>query len=285
MITSREVCISGFASLSREWANELPESVEVWAMNEAHYYLKRKASRWFQLHPKNWRAAPAGVKAYSAMAFCGTCGWGENGRADVQAEIDTVKEKAEAHFAKNPDHDVEAGTVRVRKNGYGRTPNHLKWLKQCGVPVYQMKIDDRIPTSVKYPYDEIVERYGHAWITNEKRPYLTSTVAYMLALALYEHENGMPIDKLYLAGVELAIGTEYFDQRPCVEYWIGRLEEAGIEYVPSPYGQSILNGPIYAREHSSPLNPKSMGTPVGVPGVEMPVVSMLEDEDGNAVGF
>jgi len=254
-------------------------------MNEAHYYLRRPASRWFQLHPRNWRATAPGIKAYSALAFCDTCGWGENGRADLQPQIDEVNRKAQAHADKYPDHDVEAGTVRVRKNGYGRTPNHLKWLKRCGIPVYQMKVDERIPTSTLYPYDEIVERYGHAWITNVKRPYLTSSAAFMLALALYEHDNGDTIDRLYLAGVELAIGTEYFDQRPCVEYWIGRLEQAGIEYVPSPYGQSILNGPIYAVEHSSPLDPKSMGEAVGIPGQPMPVVSVTEDEDGNAVGF
>lgn len=281
----REICISGFASLTRDWANELDDHVEIWAMNEAHYYLKRKASRWFQLHPKNWKAAPKGVTAYSAVGYCNTCGWGENGRAD---QVNATHAAAQKHADRYPEHDVEAGIVRVHKNGYGRSPNHMKWLKKFDGPVYQMKIDKRIPGSVQYPYDEIVERYGHAWITDKKRPYLTSTAAFMLALALYEHENGQTIDTIRLAGIELAIGTEYFDQRPCVEYWIGRLEQAGIEYIPSPYGQSILNGPIYAVEHFAPLKPESMGTPVGLAQNTDSgggTVAIMEDEDGNAVGF
>lgn len=281
----REVCISGFASLSRDFANEMPEHIELWAMNEAHIFLKRKATRWFQLHPKSWRASPVGQKAYVTNAICTTCNWAENASPEKQDQVKAVYQKAQIHATKNPEHEVRFGTVRVRKNGYGRAPYHMKFLKTCGVPVYQMKVDPRIPTSVKYPYDEIVERYGRVWLNGKKRPYLTSTAAYMLALALYEHENGNTIDRIHLAGIELAIGTEYFHQRPCVEYWIARLEQAGVEYVPSPYGSGLLQGPIYAIEHNEPLHPESMQTMHFAAAEDSPVVAIMEDEDGNPVGF
>ncbi len=80
-------------------------------MNEAHTYLKRKASRWFQIHPRNWNEAKS--KEY---------GW----PTDV----------------------------------YGRPPQHIELLQKLSVPVMMQEVDERIPTSVKYPLDEIKERYG-----------------------------------------------------------------------------------------------------------------------------
>ncbi len=191
---AREICISGFASLSRDWVNDLEDHVEIWAMNEAHYYLRRRASRWFQLHPKYWKSAPKGMKALGAIGWCETCGWGETGRSDIREQIDNVQKACSFHKTKYPDHDVKGGIKKIHKNGYGRAPAHLKWLKNFDGPVYQMKIDKRIPNSTLYPYKEIVERYGKLWFEQQKRPYLTSSAAFMLALALYEHENGDIID-------------------------------------------------------------------------------------------
>ncbi len=281
----RHICVAGFASLSREWANELPDSVELWAMNEGHYHLKRPASRWFQVHPKNWRAQPVGIKAYATVGTCSTCGWGDTGTPDKEESVKRVHQMTQNHANKNPEHDVEFGTVRMHKNGYGRPPHHLKWLKNCGIPVYQQKVDPRIPTSVKFPLEEIRKKYGYEWVGGHQRPYLTSSAAYMIALAVYEHDLGDTVDTLYIAGIELAIGTEYFHQRPCVEHWLGIAVGRGIKLAPSPYGTAILQGAIYAVENSEPLFPDSMmGTPLTVPE-NAKIASVLEDEDGNAIGL
>lgn len=253
-------------------------------MNEAHYYLTRPASRWFQIHPKNWNAQPVGIKAYSRVAHC-ECGWGVNGSPEKQEDIEAVQRAAQSHANKFPEHVVHAGTVRMRKNGYGRPPHHLKWLQNCGIPVYMHKVDKRVPTSVEYPYDEIVERYGSVWANGKKRPYLTSSAAYMLALVVLEHDRGQTVDKLYLAGIELAIGTEYFHQRPCVEHWLGIMKGKGIEVVQSPYGTSLLTGPIYAREHTQSLFPESLKAMEFTLPANAPLASVKEDEDGDPIGL
>lgn len=90
---------------------------------------------------------------------------------------------------------------------------HLGWLWDCSVPVYMNAVDPHVPTSVVFPYHKIGSHYRH---------YFTGTVAYMLALAALEE-----VDEIHLWGVEMAGGTEYEDQRPCTEYWLGVLETQG----------------------------------------------------------
>lgn len=87
---------------------------------------------------------------------------------------------------------------------------HLDFLWDCGVPVYMFERDESVPTSVPYPFHEVGSRY---------RPYWTSSVAYMLSLAAYEK-----VDEVHLWGIEFASTTEYEQQRPCAEYWLGVLE-------------------------------------------------------------
>ena len=215
-------------------------------MNEAHTYLKRKASRWFQIHPRNWNEAKS--KEY---------GW----PTDV----------------------------------YGRPPQHIELLQKLSVPVMMQEVDERIPTSVKYPLDEIKERYGMEWVAGEKRNYLTSTAAWMIAYAILEHDRykeahprgkkGL-VKAIHLSGIELAIGTEYFDQRPCVEFWCGVAKGKGIEIALPQTGASILTAPVYAIDHLDSLHPESMTGATYSFNAEqsVPFVAVIEDEEGNAVG-
>ena len=90
----------------------------------------------------------------------------------------------------------------------------------------------------------------------EPRLYLTSTSAYMLALALYEHLNGDTIDEVHMAGIEMAVGTEYSLQKPCVEYWLGRLAGSGVTIVRAPMTE-LLRAPLYAIDHEMPFVDKN----------------------------
>ena len=56
------------------------------------------------------------------------------------------------------------------------------------------------------------------------RPYLTSSIAYMIALAI-----SRGFEEIILTGIQLEKRVEYLYQRSCVEYWIGRAEGAGIK--------------------------------------------------------
>ena len=123
------------------------------------------------------------------------------------------------------------------------------------------------PTAVRYPYEAIEATFGN---------YLTSTPAYMLAMALYmdglaragregeEVAKGLRaerIDEFRIVGVELAVGTEYFHQRACFEYYLGRALERGIKVTWPPTGTSLLNAPMYARDAAAILARDYKGEP------------------------
>lgn len=82
------------------------------------------------------------------------------------------------------------------------------WLTACEIPIYMVDTHAPIPMSVRYPIERMIEHYG--------QDYFTSTIAYALALAIYE---GFTTIALY--GIDLVVGKEYIDQRPCAEFYIG----------------------------------------------------------------
>ncbi len=139
---------------------------------------------------------------------------------------------------------------------YGRPEAHIRFLGETlakqNIPVYMQEVDDRIPTSIRYPFEEVRDAFGVPHFDLGKVAYLTSTAAYMIAHALLEHQNGDTIDAIHTAGVEMQIGTEYSAQKPCFEYYVGWARALGIEWKPAP-GTEIIRAPVYARDHSKPF--------------------------------
>jgi hypothetical protein len=67
-----------------------------------------------------------------------------------------------------------------------------------------------IPNSVTFPIERILSGpAGHP-------DYFTSTIAYMIALAI---DEGYTTIGLY--GIDLIVGQEWFYQKPCAEFWLG----------------------------------------------------------------
>jgi hypothetical protein len=79
-------------------------------------------------------------------------------------------------------------------------------IKEAGIPSLDKD---------SYPLDEIVEKFGSK--------YFTSSIAYMLALAITKKP-----EEINIWGIDMEQGTEYAHQRPCVLYWIGQAEARGI---------------------------------------------------------
>lgn len=103
-----------------------------------------------------------------------------------------------------------------------RDPNYDQFLKNCPVPLYMIRVMDEYPNSVRFPIEEAIRVSGG-------RDYFTSTVAFMMALALMEG-----FTEVHLYGINLAIGDEWFYEKACAEFWIGYLEGHGIKvHVPS----------------------------------------------------
>jgi hypothetical protein len=96
---------------------------------------------------------------------------------------------------------------------------HYAWLqKPHDYPIYMQEVYKDVPASVKYPRDEIISKLLPV-LQNEKGEQVsnfTSTVAYAIALALYQ---GYKSIELY--GIEANSDTEYGRQKPGILFWIG----------------------------------------------------------------
>ena len=82
-------------------------------------------------------------------------------------------------------------------------------------PVYMQAQDMDIPRSFTYPLESVRTISGC--------DYYTSSIAYMLALAIYEGAKTIGV-----WGVDMLRDEEYAFQRPCVEYWLGIAKGRGI---------------------------------------------------------
>lgn len=127
--------------------------------------------------------------------------------------------------------------------------DHPGWLAQCGVPVYMVDREPLVPTSVRYPLERMINKVTGV-------DYFTSTVAFMLALAIWELDEQiegemerLPADdpvmgdirkmrrwlsdrymerEIGIFGIDLVVGTEYEYQKQCVEYLLGLANARGI---------------------------------------------------------
>ena len=238
----KRVAIVGFCQSSRHWTpyhdedlawlrstvdeitakEQLEYHSEVWGLNRGYVFMER-ADRWFEMHGEN-------IYSWNAR----------------------------------------------------RPGKHLEWLRAFQGPIYQHTKDPEIPNSVAFPLAEISANLGlnvvrigpppksraagaattsggtggAPWeeLTPEERfaradtqkwPYLTSTIAYEIALAIYEG-----FEEIALYGIDLNTAEEYAWQKPGVEYLLGIAAGRGIRVV-LPTNCPLLNGELYGRGHLS----------------------------------
>ena len=122
----------------------------------------------------------------------------------------------------------------------------IDWLRKAPIPVYMEQHYDDVPMSVRYPFEEIND-----WISEidpSGRDYFTNSVSFMIALAIYEG-----FDVIHLYGVDMAVGSEYEQQRPSCEFWLGVAKGLGIKlYIPD---QSDLLKTLAVYGRSKKLEP------------------------------
>ncbi|KKK70959.1 hypothetical protein LCGC14_2918750, partial [marine sediment metagenome] len=104
------------------------------------------------------------------------------------------------------------------KNSF-RDPRHWEWLKGCQIPVYMTKKYKEIKACKVYPIELMIKEFG---------PIYSSSIAEMLALAIYEG-----FTEISLFGVDMALTKEYGSQKSGVEYLLGVAVGLGIKtYIP-----------------------------------------------------
>jgi len=122
-------------------------------------------------------------------------------------------------------------------------PQWFEWAVKNQPRVYMAEAHPELKNSVPYPFDEMFARFGR---------YFTSSIAYMLALAITQEPEWIG-----LYGVDMASASEYYDQRPCCEYLIGMARGMGIE-VDVPEASALLKSPwVYAFDESTAKTPKN----------------------------
>lgn len=119
--------------------------------------------------------------------------------------------------------------------------NHYPWLKEkYGKPIYMQHVYEDVPDSVEYPLGQIIEKFfGNARKGDVKFKYFTSTMPYMVAMALYED-----FDRIEIYGIEMSAGDEYVAQKPCGEFWLGMILGMGKELYLPPSNQMLM-GKLY----------------------------------------
>lgn len=153
---------------------------------------------------------------------------------------DAFKARSTDWFQLHPRDWAAAGKT---KTGYfGRPKEHLDFLQQFEGTVWLQKADPEIPNAKVFPLQEIAQAAGRA--------HFTSTFAYQLGLMWYQIavENN-PVSELFIYGVNLTSLDEYIHQKPCVEYWLGRLEQLGVKLT-IPDASGLLKGRLYAQAES-----------------------------------
>lgn len=109
-----------------------------------------------------------------------------------------------------------------------RDPQYVDFVKWCKEQpkIYMQKKRPEYPGSIKYPFDEMREKFG--------RFFWTSSLSYMLALAIDKQPQAIG-----LFGVDMSAHEEYGHQRAGCHYFIQEAEKAGIDIV-VPFESDIL---------------------------------------------
>jgi hypothetical protein len=108
--------------------------------------------------------------------------------------------------------------------------DHYEWLKkEHPYPIWMQEVYPDIPSSVKYPLEEISAEFLKDKLVTEDGETIdlfTSTPAYALAMAIYQKRS-----PIYLFGIEMGSNTEFFRQRPGFYFWSGIAAGRGLKLV------------------------------------------------------
>lgn len=126
---------------------------------------------------------------------------------DPDYDIWVFNEWATADWCKRWDALIQIHAPNIYKNS--KEKDYWAWLqRKHDKPIYMQAVDPQVPDSVKYPLDEIIEKYNTR--------YFRATICYAIALALFQG-----YEEIHVYGVELNAHAEYKSQRDCFIFWNG----------------------------------------------------------------
>jgi hypothetical protein len=93
----------------------------------------------------------------------------------------------------------------------------LKGLEYSGVKLVHKREIEGLNIEI-FPIDKIVKDLN--------TDYFANTVCYMIAYAIWKGYK-----RIRTFGVDMSLGKELCDERPCMEYWVGYARAKGIEVI------------------------------------------------------
>ena len=104
----------------------------------------------------------------------------------------------------------------------------------------QEKYDD-IPSSVAFPYEEVLALTDHVRLHGKRLDYFTSTPSLAIGLAILQNRQ-----KIQFYGINLVSKREYWYQRECFAFWTGYAAGQGIE-LDINCADDVFDKPIYGK--------------------------------------
>lgn len=131
-----------------------------------------------------------------------------------------------------------------------KSAKYKRWLKKKHpFPIYlqEKEVIPEVPSGVRYPFEEVCDTLLPGLIRlvgddEVRMKYFTSSVAFMMALAIYEG-----FDQIELYGVDMDSDTEWGYQKPCGEFWMGYALGRGIKVI-IPEVSQLCTAPVYGYE-------------------------------------
>lgn len=104
-----------------------------------------------------------------------------------------------------------------------QSDEYLNWLSNLTMPVYMKERREEYPTSLTYPFEDAFALTNHVLLGDEPLKFFTSSVSEAIALAVLQDRP-----RIDIYGVEMALQTEYEQQRECYAFWVGYAAGRGI---------------------------------------------------------
>jgi hypothetical protein len=102
----------------------------------------------------------------------------------------------------------------------GHTGCHFTQLQRLGCPVWRIEPLPMVENQKKYD----IVKYCRHFHSN----YFLGSPSLMLILALYEHDNGDPVEEIRSYGIDTS-DTQHAQQRQSWAWWTGKAQERGIK--------------------------------------------------------
>ena len=104
----------------------------------------------------------------------------------------------------------------IRRKEWSALKLIIEKAKKFSISIMTTKVYDWIPTSISFPIDDIVDKFGAC--------YFGSSIDLMISYAMYQGIYGISerdFDTINLFGVNMVLSNEYKQQKPSLEFWIG----------------------------------------------------------------